>query len=254
MDRLKIAKELLKVAKELIADKDYEYIYDPEHRKHPGGGYQKTQKGWQKGKKQKSGNGTAPVEMTRAQEELDRLADDEDNILYVSKNPNAHPSTLDKLADSEYIDVQQNVARNPSTDSKTLDRLTDIAFDPRNDVYGMLHDIASHRNTSTKTLDKIVKQDESIVQLNSQYHSQVTLMQEVADNPNTSTETLKKLSKYDMGPDDQKAKKVREKALNNLKNRTFDITKLSPKLREKVKDWDAEDIAKFLAWLKEHKG
>jgi hypothetical protein len=44
--------------------------------------------------------------MTRAQEELDRLADDEDNILYVSKNPNAHPSTLDKLADSEYIDVQ----------------------------------------------------------------------------------------------------------------------------------------------------
>lgn len=26
----------------------YEYIYDPEHRKHPGGGFQKTEKGWSK--------------------------------------------------------------------------------------------------------------------------------------------------------------------------------------------------------------
>ena len=34
----------------------------------------------------------------------------------------------------------------------------------------------------------------------------------------------------------------------------FDISKLSPEMREKVKDWDAEDIAKFLGWLKEHKG
>ena len=33
----------------------------------------------------------------------------------------------------------------------------------------------------------------------------------------------------------------------------FDITKLSPELREKVKDWDAEDIAKFLGWLKKQK-
>ena len=34
----------------------------------------------------------------------------------------------------------------------------------------------------------------------------------------------------------------------------FYISKLSPEMREKVKDWDAEDIAKFLGWLKEHKG
>lgn len=37
----------------LVADKDYHYIYDPEHKKHPGGGYVKTEKGWQKGKQQK---------------------------------------------------------------------------------------------------------------------------------------------------------------------------------------------------------
>ncbi len=33
----------------------------------------------------------------------------------------------------------------------------------------------------------------------------------------------------------------------------LDIAKLSPELRERVKDWDAEDIAKFLAWLKKNK-
>jgi hypothetical protein len=50
--RLTIAKELNKIAKELVAD-DYEYIYDPDHKKHPGGGYTKTEKGWQKGKQDK---------------------------------------------------------------------------------------------------------------------------------------------------------------------------------------------------------
>jgi len=35
-----VARELNKIAKELVAD--YDYIYDPEHRKHPGGGYVKT--------------------------------------------------------------------------------------------------------------------------------------------------------------------------------------------------------------------
>jgi hypothetical protein len=33
----------------------------------------------------------------------------------------------------------------------------------------------------------------------------------------------------------------------------FDFSKLSPELREKVKDWDAEDIKKFLGWLKKQK-
>jgi hypothetical protein len=51
--RLTIARELNKIAKELIAYKDYEYIYDPDHKKHPGGGYTKTEKGWQKGKQDK---------------------------------------------------------------------------------------------------------------------------------------------------------------------------------------------------------
>ena len=82
------------------------------------------------------------------------------------------------------------------------------------------------------------------------------LMKSIAGNPNTSTETLEKLSKYkydelgDKSPEDN----IRAIALNTLKNKTFDISKLSPEMREKVKDWDAEDIAKFIGWLKENKG
>jgi hypothetical protein len=41
MNRTRIAEIANKIAKALVA-KDYEYIYDPEHKKHPGGGYVKT--------------------------------------------------------------------------------------------------------------------------------------------------------------------------------------------------------------------
>ena len=47
---LKIARELNKIARELVA-KDYEYIYDPEHKKHPGGGHQETIERMAKGKR-----------------------------------------------------------------------------------------------------------------------------------------------------------------------------------------------------------
>ena len=47
MKNLRIAEELIEAAKDLIfADNDY--IYDPDHKKHPSGGYHKTEKGWSK--------------------------------------------------------------------------------------------------------------------------------------------------------------------------------------------------------------
>ena len=61
MDRLKTASDLLRLAEILTAD-NYKYIYDPEHKKHPGGGYEKTEKGWQKGKQEKETGGS---KMTR---------------------------------------------------------------------------------------------------------------------------------------------------------------------------------------------
>jgi len=47
-ENIKLAKKLVKVAKSLVSA-DYEYIYDPDHKNHPGGGYIKTEKGWAKG-------------------------------------------------------------------------------------------------------------------------------------------------------------------------------------------------------------
>ena len=41
-----IAKEILLVAKELLASENYEYVYDPTHKKHPGSGFERTPKGW----------------------------------------------------------------------------------------------------------------------------------------------------------------------------------------------------------------
>lgn len=42
----RIVKEILLVAKELLASEGYQYIYDPEHKKHPEGGFKRTPKGW----------------------------------------------------------------------------------------------------------------------------------------------------------------------------------------------------------------
>ena len=42
----RIARKLLFIARELLASDDYEYVYDPTHKKHPGGGFKRTPKGW----------------------------------------------------------------------------------------------------------------------------------------------------------------------------------------------------------------
>ena len=53
-----IAQELLRVAKDLSAVKDYEYKYDPQHKQRPhGGGWVKTEEGWSKGKTQEESLG-----------------------------------------------------------------------------------------------------------------------------------------------------------------------------------------------------
>lgn len=47
-----IQKKIIKIASKILAD--YEYIYDPDHKKNPGGGFERTEKGWSdKGKLEK---------------------------------------------------------------------------------------------------------------------------------------------------------------------------------------------------------
>ena len=60
MKNQKIAKELLRMAKELLAE-EYQYQYDPKHESRPAGNWEKTEKGWDKGKSD-TGGGTATME------------------------------------------------------------------------------------------------------------------------------------------------------------------------------------------------
>ena len=54
---MNIRSRMLKVANNIIAD--YDYVYDPQHEKNPGDGYQRTEKGWSKDKtdRNEGGNG-----------------------------------------------------------------------------------------------------------------------------------------------------------------------------------------------------
>ena len=97
--------------------------------------------------------------------------------------------------------------------------------------YDMVYNIASHPNVSPQTLDNMVEFNESLVKQNPGVSvSDTRLMTTIAKNPNTSTSTLKKLSKYEG--------EVGKAATDAIKSRTFDLSKLSPEMREKIKDWD----------------
>ena len=111
---LRIAEELVKTAEDLIfADSDY--IYDPDHKKHPGGGYHKTEKGWSKIEEKKEKSTSSPkIEMTDEQKKLDEMANSKDLDVReaVAKNPNTSPKTLDKLSNDDEFIVKFRVINN----------------------------------------------------------------------------------------------------------------------------------------------
>lgn len=52
MKNKRLADKIFRIANVILADKT-EYIYDPDHKKRPGGGYVKTERGWSLKKKMK---------------------------------------------------------------------------------------------------------------------------------------------------------------------------------------------------------
>ena len=319
MERLKVAKEILKVAADLMfADNDY--IYDPDHKKHPGGGYHKTEKGWSKldekndesnGRKKETvvnpypaSNAFDTARVTTNPKQLEKLSKHEHFRIRenVANNPNTPEKVLRNLGSDEAFQVRAQIAGNPKTPEDVLEKLSnekesyilgnlsrnpsatpkilknvaintkesyilddlskhsdmqvrmEVAHNPNTSTETLAKlagdkerqvrwDVAENHNTSTKTLDKIVSET-----------NDSDILEGVAGNPNTSTETLKKLSNHEHHYVSKAAKENLTKRENSQNEVKFDITKLSPELREKVKDWDAEDIAKFIGWLKENKG
>lgn len=223
MDRLKIASELLKVAETLTAGSDYHYIYDPEHKKHPGGGYQKTEKGWQKGKEQKSENGNGGIT-----DEVKTICQDIKNGYCWTGNYYLDDSTIDSIKDKKLPDGLLKTIMTEFEGGRS-------GLLNRQDVTPELIDDMARSSTDYDETVAILKNPKTKYKTIKFYRDQL------ADNPTDWSNEVVGLirSRYKQ---------------EVLKNNDFDITKLSPELREKIKDWDEEDIRKFLGWLKANMG
>ena len=162
----RIAKELLKIARELIADSDY--IYDPDHKKKPAGGYHKTEKGWSK-LEQKKDKSVKTEKVVNVKDYLNSPK---------GKHYLKHLELLKELKEEGMFQGKKyQTALNPNTSSKTLDKMSkDSSFKIRLFV-------SCNPNTSTETLDRLSENKEDEIRSH------------VARHPNTSMETLKKLSK-----------------------------------------------------------
>lgn len=194
MKNLKIAEELVKTAELILADSDY--IYDPDHKKHPGGGYHKTEKGWSKldekeeegGSSNKStekkddgnsGDKKETSEKPNKNKVTRKVIEDKVNSLpkekkqEIAEDEKAPKMLLDILSNDD--DCKLSVASNKSTHTKTLDKL---ATDKDNNVRNQ---VALNENTSAETLDKLSNDKDKWLRKN------------VAMNPNTNSKTLGKL-------------------------------------------------------------
>jgi hypothetical protein len=140
---------MLIIAKKILAE--YYYIYDPDHRKNPGGDYVKTRRGWSRGKG--TGGRGKPVypEMNDSQKNLHEMARNGKNRIRreIAQNPDTHMKTLDKLSSLSDDEIRVNVAKNPNTHPATLKKMTD----DRN--ISVLMNVAKHKNSSQRTLKKL---------------------------------------------------------------------------------------------------
>ena len=159
MNRTRIAEIANKIAKELVAD--YEYIYDPDHKKHPGGGYQKTEKGWQKGKEENPQKKVNPYPASNCFDNA-RVTDD--------------PKLLEKLSKHEHYRIRENVVHNPHTPEHVLRNLgSDDAFQVRAQVAG-------NRRTPQDVLEKLSHEKENYILGN------------LSHNPNATPKILKNVA------------------------------------------------------------
>lgn len=105
MNKVLVARELIRIAKNIMAE-DYDYIYDPDHKQKPGGGYVKTEKGWSKGKSDKGTSG-----LSKSQEQA--------QVHNIASNPKTSDSVLNKIVQSNDWEVASMAAINPNASEDT---------------------------------------------------------------------------------------------------------------------------------------
>lgn len=192
--------KLNRIAKRLLAEKTY--IYDPDKKRRPGGGYRETEKGWvidtpSKKKAPSKSKSTKPSKSVsrsvtslplKQQQSLARgsktdvktlisLASSKDYRIRatVAKNLNTPQGVLNKLAEDEHYITRNQVAKNPGAGS---DALTKLAADK---TVSVRVSVATNYNAPSSLLDKLAIDKAS------------TVRNRVAENINTSSKTLVKI-------------------------------------------------------------
>jgi len=182
MNKKMIARELVLVAKKLIAEDKDGYVYDPDHKHKPkGGGWEKTERGWTT-KKKENGKSENRYDFNKVLE-LHKKFDQEDEDLKkygieyvkeknyyeklsVTKNKN---EILDAF--SEFKKGKKNwelgcaISKNPSTPTEVLSFFTDEIikgsrsnfFDSASDRGIVAINIAKNPRSSKDVLDKLKK-------------------------------------------------------------------------------------------------
>ena len=153
MNKKMIARELVMMAKNLVAD-EADYKYDPDHKHKPqGGGWEKTEKGWSKKEKK---------ELTQ-EKDKDRPSSLDFSKLNVYKrqkiaeSDETKPEVLEKLSNDRSENVRRGVAWNKNSPSKILEKLS-------NDESEVVREyVANNKNTPVKTLEKLSNDESDFV-------------------------------------------------------------------------------------------
>ena len=192
--------------------------------------------------------------MTYEQAELDFFADvnDIDTKFAVANNKNTHPSTLRKLMNKHIEAGRENksfqvviaILQNANTTSETLrdaflamDDNTTYHFDnwninARYQQLKAFDAIASHKNTSIEILKKI-RSNHGWKDWAGRCNDKNALI--IKNLVTGMLETIKKRCTID-----------------ELKKKNIDINVLSPEKQQFIKNWNVDDIVKYIEFLKAH--
>lgn len=201
---LRIAKELNKIAKAIIADKDYHYIYDPDHKKHPGGGYVKTEKGWQKGKQKKVSRGEQLknhlIDIEIPKDDIPQMLEAEKYLKMECDGKPVQRQVAKKVLGDDYWHGLNRAAFH-WTSARTDEDGHEWSFDCRSyfrqeQKPRQVSWKKTVRNLSTKVKRKVLQDESCPSKILDELakDSESNIRYEVAKHPNTSPETLVKLA------------------------------------------------------------
>ena len=185
-------------------------------------------------------------------EEFDDASVDDEIDLEFANDENTSEQTFSCLSVSKNKEVQEAVASNCS-----------YSFPLYNLPYYSDRRVQVALSNNTSTPSDILEEITQKIQYND-----YAVLQGVITNPNTPTETLKTIKYYrdswdgkgnylskmvseELSERKGKQKRKQQQSKGN-QNKGIDFSKMTPELRQKVEDWDIEDIKKFINWLHKH--